>query len=716
MKTLNDLNEAQKEAVKHKDGALLILAGAGSGKTRVITRRIAYLIEEYGINKSNILALTFTNKAANEMKNRVRDLLGGDNEEITISTFHSLCNSMLKKYIHRIGYKNKFTIYDTEDSKRLISDIVDYLNLDKKKFRKNILQRLISKFKNTRKPELDGDYLSIYNEYEKRLKESNALDFDDLLIKTLELLKTDVAVLEYYRKKYRYILVDEYQDTNIIQFEILSLLTNYEDENGVIYDNICVVGDDDQSIYSFRGADINNILDFEKVYKNTRIIKLETNYRSTKKILETANSLIANNRYRKEKTLNSYKNSDGKVFYKECINVVDEAFFIVSEIKKLLLQNKINSLSEVAILYRNNRQSRTIEEQLVSSNLPYKIYGGINFYSRKEIKDIRAYLNLINNTDDDVSLGRILNIPKRGVGKTSEIRLRELATERKISLYEALKSSKNIVKSKKAQLEIEKFIQLIEEKKEEFSKTNSLISSIKGLIKDLGYIENEGDEETEENIEEFYRKIIDFEKNDYDPNQNILENFLENIALLSDVEKDDSVEKVSLMTIHQSKGLEYNIVFICGINEWKDDDFKDDKKIEEERRVFYVGVTRAMSMLYLSSYTDESIFIDEIIEVVDKYTSDKEKNKEDIKITDNKKSNYSLSYITERYNIKKGFGSQENISDVGLSVGDIVRHRKFGTGKIIEIDTEKDFVAVDFVAANYGIKRLRLTVSGLKKV
>ena len=502
---LETLNPPQCEAVQHTEGPLLILAGAGSGKTRVLTHRIAYLIEEKGVNTWNILAITFTNKAAGEMRERVDKIVGFGAESIWVSTFHSTCVRILRRYIDRLGYDNSFTIYDTDDQKTLMKDICKYLQIDTKVFKERNLLSAISSAKNEMiTPEeyrlkAEGDFgrqkiATVYEEYEKQMRANNALDFDDLLLKAVQLFQTQPDVLEYYQERFRYIMVDEYQDTNTVQFQFISILA-------AKYRNLCVVGDDDQSIYKFRGANIRNILDFEQVFSDAKVIKLEQNYRSTGTILNAANAVIRNNRGRKDKTLWTDNDEGDKIQFRQFDSAYDEAEFIVDDIRRKTRGNGAN-YNDFAILYRTNAQSRLFEEKFVTANIPYKIVGGINFYARKEIKDILAYLKTIDNAKDDIAVRRIINVPKRGIGLTSVNRVQEYALARELGFYEALMGVEFIPNIGRCASKMESFVALIEHFKmdAERIKISELVDEI---LEETGYLEElkgEGEIEAEARI------------------------------------------------------------------------------------------------------------------------------------------------------------------------------------------------------------------------
>lgn len=615
MSIYDKLNEPQREAVYHTDGPLLILAGAGSGKTRVLTHRIAYLIGERGVNAWNILAITFTNKAAEEMRQRVDKLVGFGAESVWVSTFHSACVRILRRFIDRLGYENHFTIYDTDDQKTLIKEVCRKVDVDTKVFKERSLLSAISSAKNEMilpdEFELNagGDFAKmkiakVYREYEAQMKANNALDFDDLLVKTVQLLQTQPDVLESYQERFRYIMVDEYQDTNTVQFQLVSLLAGK-------YKNLCVVGDDDQSIYKFRGANIRNILDFEHEFPDAKVIKLEQNYRSTGNILNAANSVIANNRGRKEKSLWT-ENGEGELIrLRQFDTAFDEADFIGEDIKSAVRQG--GSYNDSAVLYRTNAQSRLLEEKFIAMNIPYKIVGGVNFYARREIKDLLAYLKTIDNGRDDVAVRRIINVPKRGIGLTTINRIQESATERGIGFYEALLAPGLIAGVGRSATKLDSFAALIEYFKT-LAEEMSITDLLQEVIEKTGYIEsleNEDKEEAKtrkENIDELISKAATYEESCQDKDEKAtLSGFLEEVALVADIDSlDEDQEYVVLMTLHSAKGLEFPRVYLAGMEDglfpgYMSINAGDREELEEERRLCYVGITRAEQELTLTS-------------------------------------------------------------------------------------------------------------------
>ena len=615
MSIYDKLNEPQREAVYHTDGPLLILAGAGSGKTRVLTHRIAYLIGERGVNAWNILAITFTNKAAEEMRQRVDNLVGFGAESVWVSTFHSACVRILRRFIDRLGYENHFTIYDTDDQKTLIKEVCRKVDVDTKVFKERSLLSAISSAKNEMilpdEFELNagGDFAKmkiakVYREYEAQMKANNALDFDDLLVKTVQLLQTQPDVLESYQERFRYIMVDEYQDTNTVQFQLVSLLAGK-------YKNLCVVGDDDQSIYKFRGANIRNILDFEHEFPDAKVMKLEQNYRSTGNILNAANSVIANNRGRKEKSLWT-ENGEGELIrLRQFDTAFDEADFIGEDIKSAVRQG--GSYNDSAVLYRTNAQSRLLEEKFIAMNIPYKIVGGVNFYARREIKDLLAYLKTIDNGRDDVAVRRIINVPKRGIGLTTINRIQESATERGIGFYEALLAPGLIAGVGRSATKLDSFAALIEYFKT-LAEEMSITDLLQEVIEKTGYIEsleNEDKEEAKtrkENIDELISKAATYEESCQDKDEKAtLSGFLEEVALVADIDSlDEDQEHVVLMTLHSAKGLEFPRVYLAGMEDglfpgYMSINAGDREELEEERRLCYVGITRAEQELTLTS-------------------------------------------------------------------------------------------------------------------
>ena len=734
MSIYDKLNEPQREAVYHTDGPLLILAGAGSGKTRVLTHRIAYLIGERGVDAWNILAITFTNKAAEEMRQRVDNLVGFGAESVWVSTFHSACVRILRRFIDRLGYENHFTIYDTDDQKTLIKEVCRKVDVDTKVFKERSLLSAISSAKNEMilpdEFELNagGDFAKmkiakVYREYEAQMRANNALDFDDLLVKTVQLLQTQPDVLESYQERFRYIMVDEYQDTNTVQFQLVSLLAGK-------YKNLCVVGDDDQSIYKFRGANIRNILDFEHEFPDAKVIKLEQNYRSTGNILNAANSVIANNRGRKEKSLWT-ENGEGELIrLRQFDTAFDEADFIGEDIKSAVRQG--GSYNDSAVLYRTNAQSRLLEEKFIAMNIPYKIVGGVNFYARREIKDVLAYLKTIDNGKDDLAVRRIINVPKRGIGLTTINRIQESAASRGIGFYDALLGLDLIPGVARGAAKLEGFVALIEYFKG-VAETLSLSDLLQEVIDKTGYIESleaEGKEESEtriENIDELRSKVAVYEESCLDQDEKpTLSGFLEEVALVADIDSlDEEQDYVVLMTLHSAKGLEFPHVYLAGMEDGLFPSYmtvtSDDREdMEEERRLCYVGITRAEQKLTMTSamrrmvrgetqYNKVSRFMKEIpLELLDNGNRSSKMFEERQEIP--KQTAYTQAKQTFKAKAfsaaapKQFAVSKEKGLDYG--VGDRVRHMKFGEGTVTQItEGGRDFeVTVEFDTA--GVKKM----------
>lgn len=623
---LEGLNPQQKEAVEHFKGPLLILAGAGSGKTRVLTHRIAYLIDHYDVNPYHILALTFTNKAAGEMRERVDQIVGFGAENIWVSTFHSTCVRILRRYIEVLGYKRSFTIYDADDQRALMREIIKYLDLDPKKYKERAFLNVISNAKDeligpedyAARAQGDGMreiYARAYQEYEKRLHDANALDFDDLICKTIQMFQENRDILSYYRNRFRYILVDEYQDTNTAQFKLISLLASTPSDDGGVEHNLCVVGDDDQSIYKFRGANIMNILNFEQEYPDTRVIRLEENYRSTQNILDAANAVIHNNTKRKEKALWTRKDKGDSIYYSQFENEYEEAESVSSAIAHAVSNGKAD-YKDFAILYRTNAQSRVFEEKLINYNIPYRIVGAVNFYQRKEIKDILAYLRTIENGMDDISAKRIINVPKRGIGLTTIDRVSNYAIIHGTSFYSALQDYEYIENIGRSAAKLGSFVGLIESFRTNLEDPDySIEQLIRDVVEQSGYeamLAEDDSEESQarlENIEELINKAASY-KEDHEEEGATLGGFLEEVALVADIDNvDDSTDIVLLMTLHSAKGLEFPYVYLVGMEDgifpgamavYGEDPDQAAEEMEEERRLCYVGITRAMKKLSLS--------------------------------------------------------------------------------------------------------------------
>ena len=738
MSDLELLNREQQEAVLHVDGPLLILAGAGSGKTRVLTYRIAHLIDECGVNPWNILAITFTNKAAGEMRERVDKIVGYGSESIWVSTFHSTCVRILRRYIDRLGYDTNFTIYDTEDQKTVMKSVCQKLQLDSKLYKERMLLNVISHAKdeyispNEFLLEAKGDFrqekiAQAYVEYQKELKKNNALDFDDLLVKTVELFQSCPDVLEYYQNRFRYIMVDEYQDTNTVQFKFISTLARQ-------YRNLCVVGDDDQSIYKFRGANIRNILDFEKVFPDAKVVKLEQNYRSTQNILNAANGVIANNRGRKEKALWTENEQGEPILFQQFQNGYEEAEYVSGEISKKVRKGEAE-YQDFAVLYRTNAQSRLFEEKFLYANIPYKIVGGVNFYSRKEIKDILAYLKTIDNGKDDLAVRRIINVPKRGIGNVTLAKVQAYADSRDISFFEALEEAGEIPGLGKAALKIQPFVHLIHEMRLSLADM-SMQGLIQAILDKTGYAEelkNEDTDESEarlENIDEFINKAVTYEEGAEEPN---LSGFLEEVALVADIDSvEDGDNRVLLMTLHSAKGLEFPYVYLAGMEDGLFPSYMsiaaDDptEEIEEERRLCYVGITRAMKELTITcarcrmvrgetQYNNVSRFVREIPSelLARKSVMPREPKKPEVP------QNTSYQKAKEAFRTKTFDPQQFKVvkaDKLDYTVGDQVSHIKFGKGTVLEItEGGRDYeVKVDF--ERFGVKKMFASFAKLKKV
>lgn len=737
MSIYDTLNNEQREAVFCTEGPLLMLAGAGSGKTRSLTHRIAYLIEEKGVAPWNILAITFTNKAAQEMRERVDALVGYGSEDIWISTFHATCSRILRRHIDLLGYDRNFTIYDASDQKSLMKEVLKEMKIDTKQFPERSVMSEISSAKNEYKSPLDyrNEYGSnfhnqriadIYERYQKRLKENNALDFDDLLVKMVDLFQTNPDVLEHYQDRFQYIMVDEYQDTNTVQFLLVSLLAKK-------YRNLCVVGDDDQSIYKFRGANIYNILNFEKVFPDAQVIRLEQNYRSTQNILNAANGVIANNKGRKEKKLWTENQKGEPVHFKQYDTEYDEADGVVSRINFLAMRGV--QYKDMAILYRTNAQSRIFEEKLKQKNIPYAIVRGISFYDRKEIKDLMSYLKVVDSGMDDLSVKRIINVPKRGIGQTTINRLQEFAILNQMSFLDAVFNADEIPEVARALAKLHKFADMIEEFREYASEheISELLEHILDVTQYRAELEAEGTDESIsrlEDIEELFNDIAYYEEEEENPN---LRDFLaekDMYTLNAGIDNlEDENNKVLLMTLHNAKGLEFNNVFLGGMEEGVFPGFGammsgDESEIEEERRLCYVGITRAKERLFLSAakrrmlrgqtqYNRRSRFIDEI---PGQYLD-----------TEQRVSEQRVVKNTERpakYQYGAKAGKPYNLSDfkvkpvgeLDYQVGDRVKHIKFGVGTVQEITKGgRDFeVAVEF--DRVGRKKMFASFAKLKKV
>ncbi len=605
------LNKEQKKAVCQVEGPLLILAGAGSGKTRVLTHRIAYMIDEMGISPWNILAITFTNKAAGEMRERVDRLVEFGADQVWVSTFHSACLRILRRHIDRLGYDPGFAIYDTDDQKAVVKTVCKHLNIDTKAYKERTLMGVISSAKDELVSveeyaiKAQGDYskavyAKVYREYQETLKKNNALDFDDIIVKTVELFKACPEILDSYQERFRYVMVDEYQDTNTAQFELVRLLAGK-------YRNLCVVGDDDQSIYKFRGANIKNILDFEQYFPEATVIKLEQNYRSTQSILDVANAVIGHNVGRKDKSLWTSKGTGDRIHFRQFENAYEEAEYIARDVSKKV-KNGITSYGECAVLFRTNAQARLLEERMIMEGIPYNVVGGTNFYSRMEVKDILAYLKTIDNARDDVAVKRIINVPKRGIGNATLDKLDSYAFAEGISLYDAMEQAKNVDVLSKVSSKIKPFVELISEARRKSTEMTAaeLIQYLLGRIEYAAYLEESDSDSAEdrmENVEELIAKAISYWENAEAPS---LTGFLEDVALVADIDTvEDGDNRVLLMTLHSAKGLEFPFVYLSGLEDGLFPSFlsiasDDAADLEEERRLAYVGITRAMDELTLT--------------------------------------------------------------------------------------------------------------------
>ena len=743
MSIYDTLNPPQREAVAQTEGPVLILAGAGSGKTRVLTHRIAYLMDEKGVNPWNILAITFTNKAAQEMRERVDKLVGFGSESIWVSTFHSACVRILRRHIDNLGYDMNFTIYDTDDQKSLMKDVCRKMNIDTKIYKERSLLAQISHAKDELLTPDDmemkaaGDYnmkkvASVYREYQAALRKNNALDFDDLIVKTVELFEKCGAVLEYYQERFKYIMVDEYQDTNTAQFKFISLLAQR-------YQNLCVVGDDDQSIYKFRGANIGNILGFEHVFPDARVIRLEQNYRSTKNILNAANQVIANNTERKAKTLWTENEEGSKVHFRQFLNAYEEAEYVAGEIGKLK-RNGLGNYRDCAILYRTNAQSRIFEEKFIAANIPYKLVGGVNFYARKEIKDLLCYLKTIDNARDDLAVQRIINVPKRGIGATTLGRVQDYADNMGISLYEALRVAEEVPSIGRSLSKIDGFVTFIQMLKSK-ADVMTVEEILQEVIDSTGYVAELEAEDTEEsrarieNIDELISKTVAYQEAMEEQNQSAtLSGFLEEVALVADIDTvDPDQDYVLLMTLHSAKGLEFPKVFMVGMEDGifpshMTISYGDDGEMEEERRLCYVGITRAMKDLTLTcaqqrmirgetQYNRVSRFVREIPrELVDLGHTIQEKKPKVEELIPTPAKYSKMKEILQGRNYKPREFKVTKANSLDYEVGDTVRHIKFGVGIVKEIvEGGRDYeVTVEF--DKVGVKKMFASFAKLKKI
>ena len=767
MSIYDTLNREQKEAVMETEGPLLLLAGAGSGKTRCITHRIAYLIDECGVKPWNILAITFTNKAAGEMRERVDKLVGFGADQVWVSTFHSLCVRILRRHIDRLGFENGFTIYDADDQKTVMKGICKRLNIDTKTYKERALLGAISSAKDelisVREYELDAAndfgkavYAKAYREYQETLQKNNALDFDDLIVKTVELFKNCPEILDSYQERFQYIMVDEYQDTNTAQFELVKLLAQK-------YRNLCVVGDDDQSIYKFRGANIRNILDFEKYFPEAKVIKLEQNYRSTQSILDAANAVISNNEGRKDKALWTDRGAGNKIHFRSFDNAYEEAEFIAEDICKKVKKEGA-AYKDCAVLYRTNAQARLLEERMIMEGVPYNVVGGTNFYARAEIKDILAYLKTVDNGRDEVAVRRILNVPKRGIGAATVEKLEDYAQMRDIGLYDAMELADEIMSLGKTAAKIRPFVQLIRGFRKE-ALTLSVAELIQHIVEKIGYAEylqdnyDEDGDDRLENVEELITKAVNYQETHEEPN---LTDFLAEVALVAE---DDN--RVLLMTLHSAKGLEFPNVYLAGMEDGLFPSYMtiisdDHSDIEEERRLAYVGITRAMNDLTITyarmrmtrgetQYNPLSRFVREIPEdLLDDTVPARKTSSESREMLENllglggrkagapEKAAYDfrpkatlkpkVTAQADKPYIARGIGGLNQLAGVskgaGVSltgelsyeIGDRVSHIKYGEGTVLNLVKEpRDYkVTVDFDRA--GQKIMYASFAKLKRV
>lgn len=742
MSIYDSLNEEQKKGVFTTEGPVLLLAGAGSGKTRVLTHRAVYLIEELGVNPYHILAITFTNKAAGEMRERIDDMVGYGSENIWVSTFHSTCVRILRRFIDHIGFGTNFTIYDTEDQKTIMKDICKRLEIDTKMYKEKSLLAAISSAKDELiSPEAyalraQGDFrkmkeAAVYREYQQVLRKNNALDFDDLIVKTVELFQSDMEVLDYYQERFRYIMVDEYQDTNTAQFQLIKLLAGK-------YKNLCVVGDDDQSIYKFRGANIYNILNFEKEFPNAVTIKLEQNYRSTQNILNAANGVIANNVGRKAKRLWTENEEGEKIAFHQFETGFDEADYVAKDIRSKVREGMYH-YGDCAVLYRTNAQSRLFEERFITSSIPYKIVGGVNFYSRREIKDLLAYLKTIDNAMDDLAVRRIINVPKRGIGATTLSRVQDYADENGLTFYNALKMAEEIGTIGRASAKIRPFVMLIQSMRSKLPYI-SVSELLQEIIEETGYVRELEAENTEEaqqrmeNIDELISKAVTYEESEEEPT---LSGFLEEVALVADIDSvDETQDYVVLMTLHSAKGLEFPQVYLAGMEDGLFPGFgaicaeNPTAEIEEERRLAYVGITRAKERLSIScarmrmirgetQYNKVSRFVKEIPRELLAGTIQKEKMPDIPKPSMMAKNAFSAKPMALRRTgvpEARNFGNSAMKKQLDYAVGDTVSHLKFGTGVVKQIiDGGRDYeVTVDF--SGVGVKKMFASFAKLKKL
>ena len=719
---LDRMNDEQKQAVKTTQGPLLIMAGAGSGKTRVLTHRIAYLLDEKDVSPYNVLAITFTNKAAKEMKERISHLVGPEAESIWISTFHSMCVRILRRDIDRIGIERNFTIIDPTDQKSVIKEVLKKENIDSKKYEPRMFIGAISNLKNELKTAEDAEkeandfYASmvarVYKGYQEKLLRNHALDFDDLIMYTIQLFNRIPEVLEYYQNKFQYIHVDEYQDTNKAQYTLVQLLANK-------FQNICVVGDSDQSIYGWRGADIKNILSFEEDYPNAQTIYLERNYRSTKTILTAANEVIRNNSERKPKALWTDNTSGGKIQYYEATTERDEAEYVIRQILKKKQEGYNNQ--DIAILYRTNAQSRVLEETFLKSNIPYTMVGGTKFYDRKEIKDILSYLRLVSNSNDDISFERIINIPKRGIGPSSVQKIAQYASINNLSYFDALGEVDFIGLSKKVTQEGADFYEMMNNfmQQQEFLSITELVEQI---LDKSGYrkmLENEQTLESQsrlENIDEFLSVPRDYEKNTPVEEQSLM-NFLTDLSLVADVDDADLEAGVTLMTMHSAKGLEFKIVFIVGMEESIFPHFRslqsgEEHEMEEERRIAYVAITRAEEQLHVSHATTRSLFGRSQANMKSRFL--KEIPEDLLDGVKPKTSFKSKQTATPKRGFARRVNNNQN-SNTTWNIGDKVTHKSWGEGMVSAVNDKNGSVELDIIFQKEGPKRLLAQFAPIEK-
>lgn len=724
---LDNMNTEQSEAVRTTEGPLLIMAGAGSGKTRVLTHRIAYLLDEKGVSPYNVLAITFTNKAAREMKERVEKLVGEEAQVIWMSTFHSMCVRILRRDADRIGIERNFTILDPTDQKSVIKDVLKTENIDSKRYDPRMFLSAISNMKNELKTVEDAeieatDFMSdmvarVYAGYQRQLSRNEALDFDDLIMTTINLFKRVPDVLEYYQNKFQYIHVDEYQDTNRAQYTLVKLLADK-------FKNLCVVGDSDQSIYGWRGADIQNILSFEEDYPNARTIFLEQNYRSTKVILNAANEVIKNNTERKPKGLWTANQEGKKINYYQAQSESDEAQYVVKEIMRQQRENN-KSFNDIAILYRTNAQSRVLEETFMKSNIPYTMVGGHKFYDRKEIKDLLSYLRLIANSNDDISLQRIINVPKRGIGPSSVEKIQAYARQNDLSMFDALAEADFIGLTKKVTKQAIDFYTLISNliQEQEFLEVSEIVEEV---LNKSGYKEMlERDQTLEarsrlENIEEFMSVPMDYEKNTPLEEQSLI-NFLTDLSLVADIDEADIENGVTLMTMHSAKGLEFPVVFIMGMEESIFPHIRsvlsdDDHEMEEERRICYVAITRAEEELYLTHATSRTLFGKTQSNSASRFL--KEIPEDLLNKPARTESRYAGAASSQRP-VKRGPSrrttKRSEVASGTWNVGDKVVHKAWGEGMVSNVNEKNGTVELDIIFKSQGPKRLLANFAPIKK-